>query len=310
MLGAMFATFSHILLGSRPLCVLGRIGLQYPDMPVRRTCLEGITAVDTEGRPCISLKNFTERTFIHYARTPETTYMYCSIPKNGCSYHIDMLHRVRGDYFPGRLKHLVVNKRKIMFTNEQKAATLLSDSRVPKYMVIRNPMTRTLSGYLCKVESLLPEIEKTPARFRRWAQDEFANLTSWEKVNSHWRAQTEFCGYGMRDIQKRFHVFRVEEPEGYVDFLYKIIPSQILEKGWGDNSTNFRDFVLSPHKRTGNTEAKFYEYVGNLKTFDLLERTFRKDIDTLGYREQVTEMRRVLVDITRNAEQRTMRIKT
>lgn len=256
-------------------------------------CTDSSLATD-RSTACIPLHNLTERTFIHRVNATDVVYMYCSIPKNGCSYHIDLLHRVNHDFFKGISKHRPYNKHKIVLNDSQEAANLLSNPNVPKYMVIRNPLTRILSGYLCKVEKYLPEADRTAEAFQRWARDQLTNL-SWLDMNSHWRAQTTFCGYDLRDVQTKFSVFRVEKPAQYVDFIYDHVPHRVLDKGWGQNKTDFRSFVLGPRVRTSNTELKFYRYIATVEFFDFLANAFDTDIRVLDYRREVDEMRRALM---------------
>ena len=210
------------------------------------------------------------------------------------------MHRMNNDYFKGSAKHKFENKKKITLSDSDEAAELLANPNVPKYMVIRNPLTRVLSGYLCKVEKYYPLEEQTPETFRKWARKEFTNFT-WPDINPHWRAQSTLCGYDLRDVQSRFSVFRVENPAEYVDFIYTFAPRRILDQGWaqgGGNGTDFRSFVLGPRKRTGHTEEKFLRYMGNVEFFDFMAKAYEKDIQIVGYVDEVAEWRRQLVSMT------------
>lgn len=93
-------------------------------------------------------------------------------------------------------------------------------------------------------------------------------------------------------MQKVFKIFRVEEPEEYVEYLYSIIPEKYLRDGWGrKDNLSFRDHVLGPRKRTGNTNEKFERYFDNLEVFDHMAKILEQDIDVLGYRDEINELR-------------------
>ncbi|CDF41395.1 Carbohydrate sulfotransferase [Chondrus crispus] len=268
--------------------------------PGDRQCKGIKYAFDNDGKPCMDLKTPMYKQLIYVTDRPDVQYLYCGIPKNGCTYHLAMLNRIYGAKNYESAATIHDKDRKNIFTlyarDSETIARMLSNETLPKYMVIRNPLRRTLSAYLDKVEPYLPESIRTSATFHDWIYDQFpVDLPAdydWRSTNPHWKPEREFCGYKIRDVQKVFKVFRVENPEDYVEYLYTIIPEKYLKDGWGrKENMNFRDHVLGPRKRTGNTDEKFERYFDDLDVFDHMAMILKQDIDVLGYREEVDEMR-------------------
>lgn len=176
----------------------------------------------------------------------------------------------------------------------------LRDVHVPKYIVVRNPMTRTLSAYIDKVERYLTDADKNSQAFADWIELEFPVGSGKDETgrrwNAHWRAQTYFCGFRTPNIHKAFRVLRFEHTEEIVDYLYSFVPRIYLDDGWGgDANVSMRDFMLGPRKRTGNTEDRFLEYFTNVKVFDRLARELALDIEMLDYRQEVEQLREKVV---------------
>lgn len=172
----------------------------------------------------------------------------------------------------------------------------LRDVNVPKYTVVRNPMTRTLSAYIDKVERHLQDDDKTPQAFADWLDYEFPagsrKRLRWQDWNAHWRPQTYFCGFQTPNVHKVFRVLRFEQTEDIVEYLYASVPRVYLDDGWGgEANVSLREFMLGPRKRTGGTEDKFLEYFTSVESFDKLASVLELDIDMLGYREEVGQLR-------------------
>lgn len=233
-------------------------------------------------------------------QTSDTRYAYCAIPKNGCTYHISLLHRINGveDYEKMGIIHDASAKSHMditRFPNEE-IVDWLRDANVPKYIVVRNPMTRTLSAYIDKVERHLHDDEKTPQAFADWVDFEFpvgsVKRRSGQKWNPHWRPQTYFCGFRTPNVHKAFRVLRFEQTEEIVDYLYAFVPRKYLDDGWGGEANeSLREFMLGPRKRTGGTEDKFLDYFTSVELFDKLGRVLAPDIEMLGYQEEVGQLR-------------------
>lgn len=257
-------------------------------------------AIATNGTPCIDLKRAMVGQLIYITDTDKAKYLYCGIPKNGCTYHLALQNRLYGedDY---EAPYVVHNKSvkwyKSMFKQEsEEIARMLTNSSMPKYLVVRNPLRRTLSAYLDKVQSNFPEENWSVELFHKWVYEQFPKTGPaggrWLRINPHWRPQLEFCGYKVRDIQTYFKVFRVEEPQEYVDFLYEIVPDEFLSAGWGKGrNISFREHALGPRRRTGNTDDKFLKYYNKLEVFDHIAHVLQHDIRVLGYSDEVARLR-------------------
>lgn len=266
-----------------------------------RSCEGEEHAVDDDGKSCLSdLQWLITRSVIYVAEKPPINYMVCAIPKNGCTYHLAMINRIHGEaaYETTRVVHDVNRKNVYRLAARDTAtiAAMLANSSIPKYIVVRNPLQRTMSAYLNKVEFFLPEEQRTVENFHKWIYKEFPKDLpvdrSWFGVNPHWMPQLEFCGFRVRDVHTYFKVFKVEDPKEYVDFMYNIIPDEYLRDGWAkDENLSFRAYVLGPRKRTEGTTDKFQKYWNNLEVFDHMTRVLSMDIEMLGYVEEVERMR-------------------
>ena len=173
---------------------------------------------------------------------------------------------------------------------------------MPKYAVVRNPITRLLSAYIDKVEDFAPKDQRTVKDFKKWVYKEFPKggrvSRDWMKVNAHWRPQSFFCGFRTYNLDEHFEIFRVEDPEGYVNFIYDHIPAKYLDSGWGkDLTTSFREFVLGPRSRTTGSTNKKLEYFQDLQFFDHVAEELRDDIRLLGYEDEIALMREEIVKL-------------
>lgn len=269
-----------------------------------RTCDGEQHAVDSEGKACMSdLQWVILRSLIYVADKPPINYMACAIPKNGCTYHLAMINRIMGeeDYESTGVVHDVERKQKYKLASRDTptVARMLANSSIPKYLVVRNPLQRTMSAYLNKVQAFLPEEQQTVENFHKWIYKEFPKGLpvdrSWYGMNPHWMPQMQFCGFRNRDVHSYFKVFKVEKPEEYVNYMYKIIPDEYLKDGWnGEENLSFKDHVLGPRTRTEGTSDKFKKYWNNLEVFDHMARVLSWDIEMLGYKEEIAQMRKDL----------------
>lgn len=264
------------------------------------TCEQNHDAIiDSFGTPCLNISKFLERQNILIHSSNNLSYVYCSIPKNGCTYHTAVMHRLMGyPYEGGGNVHAPENTNRLREAYTNITQLLLSEN-VPKYAIIRNPLQRVLSAYLNKVEVLYEdESQKTPESFHKWiyVDEGLKPNMDWKKRNPHWIAQVRFCGFQERDFAKYLRVFRVEEPAEYVEYMESFLPEHVLKDGWDmPLNKSFRQHVLGPRRRTENTTARFFQYMGNLRTFDYLAEVYREDIDILGYREEVEKLREELI---------------
>lgn len=268
-------------------------------------CDKKKVAVDSNGKPCLDFSTRLLKQAIYRSTNPSLPYVYCAIPKNGCTYHLGLLSRINGlaDYEQGPVVHDKEMKEGISLSalDNDQIASLLVNKTVPKYLVVRNPMHRILSAYLDKVLPYIPEEKRTIDYFHNWIYAQFPKDQPvdrrWDGVNPHWTPQMEFCGFRDRDTWEHFEFFRVEEPEEYVNYLYKVIPSQYLKDGWShEDNLSFRDHVLGPRKRTGNTNERFLRFFEKVEVFDHLAGKLVMDIDKLGYRNEVNALRSELVE--------------
>lgn len=270
------------------------------------TCEGDKHAVDDDGKPCIEdLEYRLYRSVIYVVDRPNIQYMVCAIPKNGCTYHLALINRIYGEqnFESTGIVHDIERKRvyRLSARGTEKAARMLVNSSIPKYAVVRNPLQRTMSAYLNKVEAFLPEKDHTVENFHAWVYKEFPKDMpldrSWKGMNPHWVPQTQFCGFNVRDVHTYFKIFRVEEPEDYVDFIYKYVPEEYLKDGWsGEDNLSFRDYVLGPRTRTEGTSEKFLKYFSSLEVFDHMAQVLSDDIKAFGYQEEVEQLRASVKD--------------
>lgn len=246
---------------------------------------------------------------IYFVDTEKVSYMYCAIPKNGCTYHFSLLLRIKynkwtlqgGQIHGDKTKRLL----RLGYQPNAKIDAKLGDPSIPKYAVVRNPMQRTLSAYKDKVERYVPLEERSAEIFYQWLKDEFPpdsrnrSEEDWTNTNAHWRPQTQYCGFHYPQIHQHITLLRFEQPEQYVEYLYKHMPGEYLERGWADGDKSFRESTLGELKRTGNANSEFFEYFTSLEMFDYLAEQLQDDIDGLGYREEVDGMRAELEKIVK-----------
>lgn len=233
-------------------------------------------------------------------REPDAKYVVCVPGKNGSTYHRGLIYRilgVKGYYIKGEV-HFNMEARSRMdmehFSNKE-IEGLMTDDDVPRYAMIRNPMQRTLSGYLTTRASHLPAGTDKKEDFRNFVRVYLKGIKDVGKLNTRVRPQMEFCGFRRAGWKKKYRLFRVEEPDTYVDFLEEYVPAKYIDNGWGKaKNLTFREFVLGPRTRTHGTDEQFFEYVRDLDVFDVIADRMGEDIDFLGYREDVTRQRKEL----------------
>lgn len=279
---------------------------EMPDTNNKRlpaTCEDDPTSAFTRsGDACVNVKRLSQIENIFFANGSDSRYVYCSIPKNGCTYHLGVMVRVMGSdsWQKPRDVHPPEARAKILL-REDAFANVMLDEGIPKYVVVRNPMTRTLSGYLNKVQYFLPERLHTVEHFTDWVYEQFPKNVKeghdWTGINPHWTPQVNFCGFQYKDLWSYFTVFRVEDPKSYVDYIYKIVDKKHLVGGWGsEGDKSFSDHVLGPRERSENTTAKFYKYFEDVSVFDHVAQALKEDINRLGYKNEIAEMRRRIVE--------------
>eukprot|EP00177_Eucheuma_denticulatum_P001092 GFKZ01001989.1.p1 GENE.GFKZ01001989.1~~GFKZ01001989.1.p1 ORF type:complete len:325 (-),score=42.50 GFKZ01001989.1:1114-2088(-) len=233
-------------------------------------------------------------------RTQDISYAACLIPKNSCSYHIGLMQRVNGvkNYENFSVVHNATAKLDLDISRfrHKRIIQWLADPDIPRYAIVRNPLMRTLSAYLDKVEDNYEDGVKSPDRFERWLEEEFPKGSGKQRDarlwNPHWRPQYHYCGFSTENVHKALTMLRFEEPEKIVDYLYKFIPRRFLDDGWGrEDSISLREFMLGPRKRTGGTEQKFLTYFRSVETYDKLVAELQDDIRSFGYQEEVDALR-------------------
>lgn len=243
---------------------------------------------------------------MYVVQTPDLRVISCVPPKNGCTYHRSLLSRISGkeDFDRVYAIHNFTWRMEMSLSNlrEEQIEDLLENDEVPKYILTRNPITRTLSAYLNMVQARLPIEKQTVTHFEDWIRQEFpeGRLTGKGRIlmNPHWMPQSKLCG-AVYNLHKYFRLLKFEEPVTVIDYIYDHVPRKFLDDGWGrkDNvNVSFRNFMLGPRNRTEGTSEKLLMYFRSLDTFDHLAGQLSFDIDELGYREKVTEMRNLLVN--------------
>lgn len=202
-----------------------------------------------------------------------------------------------------------------MLTNE-KIASYFADDSFPKYAIIRNPVIRTLSGYINSIENKEQNAKDgltDPQAFQLFIQKRFPanysylvehNLVS--SQNRHFRSQLNFCAFRQPDFRVRWHVFKFEQPEKFTDYIYSIVPHQFLDNGWGPGlNISFREYETVSRSRSHNPDARFAEYIVSMESLDHLVKALDYEIKYLGYEKEVAALRKnmqlVLPDIRKFA---------
>lgn len=264
-----------------------------------RTCESGKYAVGENGQPCIDLKRALKVGTVYVVDTDEVQYLACTIPKTACTVHLSLMGRIFGEknYEAGGIAHNSTRKaiKNLAAYNNSEIGRMLANTSLPKYMVVRNPIQRILSGYLSKVEVKMESEQEGIDSFKDWVYKEFPIGTvgnqSWRGINPHWTPQMEFCGMRVREVGSYFTKFHFERPEGFVDFLYKILPEKFLRDGWRKTENlSFREHILTPATRTKHTNEKYKRYF-TLELFDYLTKILIEDITTFGYEEEIKKIR-------------------
>lgn len=237
-----------------------------------------------------------------------TKYAYCSLPKNGCSYHLGVIHRLFGakDYYKLQVVHDPEALRGWQaFHQDDEVIISFFKPGIRRYAVVRNPVARTLSAYRNKIEPFLTEDEWKLGKismFRRWVLEVFpSNVTrdELEALNVHWMPQTLQCGFKF-GIQDQFKIFKFEDPTSYAEYMENVLPPFVTRDGWGANNTSLKEFVTGPRERSGNNEDIFWDYYSDINVFDHVVHAMKDDIDTFGYRQAVDAFRR---EIMRRSEE-------
>lgn len=237
-----------------------------------------------------------------------TKYAYCSIGKNGCTYQLAIIHRIHGiqpDWknLPSIHEKSLLKEWQAEYSSDKKVRAFL-EGPVERYVIVRNPIMRTLSAYRDKIEGFYSQEKRREAQpvtlFSRWVFEQFphnANIPYLRRIDIHWMPQTLQCGFDHPGFLDLFRVFRFEEPESNIDYIERLVPEHVLKDGWGEQNTSFRRFVTEPHLRTGNTSEIFWQYYANVGVFDQVAKAMVNDTINLGYKEEVDEMRRKLVEM-------------
>jgi len=174
---------------------------------------------------------------------------YCGVPKVGSSVAVLMMRRMNGmsDWKQSntvqiRNFHTGYNWT---YLNRKHAFRLFDDTNWVKGMLVRDPITRLLSGYRSKIEDLkdyskLPGHWKgdEPPTFEQTVQriKEAKDGGSFDKMDRHFRPQSALCG--VRHLPYDF-IGRYEERADDVKGFLKSVDlwQSIGATGWGVNGT-------------------------------------------------------------------------
>lgn len=273
------------------------------------TCERDNAFFTTTGKPC--RKDLPEVIYderIGVINRNGARYMVCAPSKNGSTYHYGILIRILGgtryNTKGGVHKNLTLRNEMVLqnYPNDD-IASFFGDKTLKKYAIIRNPVIRTLSGYLNTLEDKEQNVVRSltnPEAFQEWIKKQYppgysvlSELDTHRKKNQHVRTQLQFCCFRYADFRNQWTVFKFEEPEKYLDYIYDTVPHEYLKDGWGlGQNKNFRDFVLGPKTRTNNPEQRFAEYIGSLEMFEYLVKAMEDETKFFGYEEDVAELRR------------------
>lgn len=287
-------------------------GTQIPK-PIPKTPTSSIPTTCTsdhlynrKGQPCREdLTQLVKDQNIRIINANGARYMNCVPCKNGSSYHNSLFYRILNSHkysSLGLIHHNETFKDSILLEKRTAAqiASYFADDTLPKYAVVRNPLIRTLSGYINSIEKKEQNEERgfsDAEAFQLWIKKNYPldfdpYVAREKKIIKHAKEQLDYCGYHYADFWKKWKIFKFEQPDAYVDFLYDQVPHKFLSDGWGSQfNFSFRDFVLGPRERTHNTTIKFAYYVGSMEMFDYLATVLKAETDFFNYRKDVAELR-------------------
>lgn len=206
------------------------------------------------------------------------------------------MHRINGNnYSSNGQVHINENQQLINIDkNEEEASALVLNDSIPKFQIVRNPLLRTLSAYLDKIQRKKNlSREEGPAAFRNWTYENLKPGMNWNTVDHHWRQQSFMCGGQRGDLNRYFHRIKFEDNQAYVDYIYNLVPTQYLDDGWGRPGDNisYRESLLGSNRASIGASEHFFEYIPDIQLFQHLEDVYRDDIVYLHYEKDVKELK-------------------
>lgn len=219
---------------------------------------------------------------------PFAKYAYCMVSDNDVAEHRQIIQRLHGD-------HGDLDNRKAANLDDRYVARVIRDDDFPKYIVVRNPLSRTLAGFKAVEDRMqrIPESQKVEA-FHKWVLRLFPPGRSFtaeelDRLDGHWIPQHIHCGMHKARV---FKVFQYEQPDAFVSFLEDRVPGSVLQ-GWGSyQNMSFADV----ERRRYREVEEFVRYYNDTNVFDRVREFCRRDIEIFGYADQVEEMRQRVLD--------------
>lgn len=177
---------------------------------------------------------------------PEKKLLVCRTPKVGSLY----LRSVFKAYRENRTYTTLLNKpilpRDNILISRKANMTVLFGNDTERILFVRDPLTRTLAGYLEM------EHKPSPEHFRKWANSVFtreyrdicdtkATRLSMDPRRQHW-TPAQFCRCGLEQFHVPFRILKIE----------RISPRSVL-RSWFDNK--YLGSNQSTHSRSYNASS-------------------------------------------------------
>lgn len=157
--------------------------------------------------------------------------------------------------------------------------------------------------------------EEIRNEFEEWVVQHFSsvlrgNPVMWKGLDPHLRPQTTHCGFHSADFWRYFTIFKIEDRKAIADYMQHVVPPE-FHSGWGDGNTSLRSLLLMERSalRPKNIEGNLLSFLSfhsrgsddlvkvfyrKEATFDLVEAAYARDIEMLGYKDDVRDMRKSL----------------
>lgn len=238
-------------------------------------------------------------------KSPKDKVIYCGVPKVASSIAVLMMRRMNGmkDW-----KQANTNEIRNFDTGYEWRCTNLSDTLSlfnrtdwVKGMLVRDPISRLLSGYRSKIVDLSQFSrvpggwnDTKPPSFEEFI-DRLTQLNSLDELDPHFRSQSSLCG--VRKLPYDFvghYEHREEDVKGFLQSLE--LWKTIGESGWGldghkaiysQDEQIIRKSKLKPvtHADSKSTLQKYY-------TRDLVKtvmKLYHEDFDRFGFSKNVDD---------------------
>jgi hypothetical protein len=226
-----------------------------------------------------------------YSQKGKVPFLYCGIPKCGCSRWRRLIRLVEGvqDYQDRNTHNPNKNGLRYLWQlplNEMDG--VVNDPSVKSFVLVRNPYTRALSGWLDKTPLARHDKVAPPLLFdgKNVLPDDFPTFvrmlvqTPLHKLNEHWLPMVTFCG--IANGMQFDHVVKMEELSDWGEKLAEEIGvTEEIREGWGDTFFPRRqELNVTSHNRNSHDKVKLY-YTQEL--VELIKVFYMADFEVFGY---------------------------